>query len=487
MRRQKLGGGAACVLVVTAGALAYWAARPGFAQVSVTPAAAEPRPAAGPRYVGAVSCAAAACHNANGPRGSRGSEYTTWITTDPHRNAYAVLLAPRSQRIEKNLGTRKEAAQDILCLNCHVHPDMDASLAAVLGGEGDRFQTAVGFGFGCESCHGPAERWLTTHYLNGWSGKDQDEKRRAGMHPMRDLGERAQTCAACHVGSGDRDVNHDLIAAGHPRLNFEFAAYLAVLPKHWDALAEQAADPAQQARAWAIGQAVSAKAALELLAHRAGGSGPWPEFAELDCFSCHHDLVAKSWRQQRDLRRLAAAHGKNVDPGALPWGTWYTALLSQGLKPDSAGARPTAIPSIEAIRTEMTSAHPNRRKVGALAADAGRTLHSAMRRLAKAPLGERCVHDLFAGIAKDEPAIAAASWDGAAQVYLALAALYQARGELNPRQRDSRLKADLERMGRLLEFPGGGDARYDGPEEDTYPGRQSQFLSLLAHIEDLGR
>jgi hypothetical protein len=484
MRRPKLRGGAACVLVVTAGALSYWAARPGLAQVSVTPAAAEPlsAPAAGLRYVGAVSCAAAACHNANGPRDRRGSEYTTWITTDPHRNAYAVLLAPRSQSIEKNLGAHKEAAQDVLCLNCHVHPDMEASLGAVPAGQGDRFQVAVGFG--CESCHGPAERWLTTHYLNGWSGKDQDEKRRVGMHPMRDLGERAQTCAGCHVGSGDRDVNHDLIAAGHPRLNFEFAAYLAVLPKHWDVRAVKEADPA---RAWAIGQAVSAKAALDLLAHRAGGSGPWPEFAEFDCFSCHHDLVGKSWRRQRDLGRLAATHGKNVNPGALPWGTWYTALLAQGLQADSPGARPTATPSIEALRTEMSSAHPNRKKVEEFAADAGRSLDSAIRRLAEAPLDERCVHDLFASIAKDDPAIAAASWDGAAQVYLALAALYQARGDRNPRQRDSRLKADLERMGRLLEFPRGGDARYDSPEEGTYPGRQSQFLSLLAHIEDRGR
>jgi hypothetical protein len=29
-------------------------------------------------------------------------------------------------------------------------------------------------------------------------------------------------------------VDHDLIAAGHPRLNFEFNAYFESLPAHWD-------------------------------------------------------------------------------------------------------------------------------------------------------------------------------------------------------------------------------------------------------------
>ena len=28
-------------------------------------------------------------------------------------------------------------------------------------------------------------------------------------------------------------MNHDLVAAGHPRLNFEYASYLAAYPKHW--------------------------------------------------------------------------------------------------------------------------------------------------------------------------------------------------------------------------------------------------------------
>ena len=38
---------------------------------------------------------------------------------------------------------------------------------------------------------------------------------------MRDLPTRARTCLACHMGSGNTVVDHELIAAGHPVLTFE--------------------------------------------------------------------------------------------------------------------------------------------------------------------------------------------------------------------------------------------------------------------------
>src|SRR5207253_2017930 len=96
----------------------------------------------------------------------------------------------------------------------------------------------------------------------------------------------------CHVGGPSedgrppRDVDHDLIAAGHPRLEFEFSGSLANLPAHWSEKGRNAA-PDFPARAWAIGQVASAGAALELLGDRARAaeqqSGRWPEFSEYDC------------------------------------------------------------------------------------------------------------------------------------------------------------------------------------------------------------
>src|SRR5258707_1231750 len=105
-----------------------------------------------------------------------------------------------------------------------------------------------------------AEKWRMAHYLPDWKQKTPQEKERLGMRPTKDLVARAKLCAECHVGTAEREVNHDLIAAGHPRLNFEFAAYLANMPAHWREEGENARLDFG-ARACAVGQLVSAQAA----------------------------------------------------------------------------------------------------------------------------------------------------------------------------------------------------------------------------------
>ena len=132
----------------------------------------------------------------------------------------------------------------------------------------------------------------------------------------RDLNDpltRAQSCAQCHVGSPHREVNHDLIAAGHPRLNYEHAAYHGRLHKHWRDEQDRRNNPEYELQLWAAGQLGSAEAALKLLQWRAGGGEDeqtgasdnasvttkpvWPEFAEYECSACHHNLSYPSWRQ----------------------------------------------------------------------------------------------------------------------------------------------------------------------------------------------
>ena len=195
-------------------------------------------------------------------------------------------------------------------------------------------------GVSCEVCHGPAENYLAAHTMQGWSelGAARFEPR-FGMKNTADIAARAQLCVGCHVGEPDakgrpwRDVNHDLIAAGHPRLNFEFSAYMATLPPHWNTRT----DPQRfdELRSWIVGQFTSSDAALRLLECRAKAaeSKPaadaeplvppsWPELAEYDCFACHHELAGRSWRQ--DLGRAAAAGDRPArKPGAPAFGTWY--------------------------------------------------------------------------------------------------------------------------------------------------------------------
>ena len=60
-------------------------------------------------------------------------------------------------------------------------------------------------------------------------------------------------------------MNHDLLATGHPRLNFELTTYFANLPRHWDDKADQQRQPNREAVMWEVGQMVSARTSLALL------------------------------------------------------------------------------------------------------------------------------------------------------------------------------------------------------------------------------
>ena len=243
-----------------------------------------------PQLLGAQTCATAVCHGGSDV-GQSASAFTTWLSLDPHSRAYETLLSARSQAIAKNMWADKAVAQEApLCLKCHVDPSYERARPS--------FRRADGVG--CESCHGAAEGWLQEHYRGGGN--------RNGMADTKTLPGRARACVGCHVGTPESNVDHDLIAAGHPVLRFEFATYYANLPPHWDIKKSKVGDPRDfEARAWATGQLVAASSAMELLAHRADPvtGKTWPEFAEFDCFACHHDLQPSSWRQKKRPPRFA--------------------------------------------------------------------------------------------------------------------------------------------------------------------------------------
>ena len=89
---------------------------------------------------------------------------------------------------------------------------------------------------------------------------------------MKDLGNRARACTDCHVGGDRAEVNHDLIAAGHPALLFENSSFLdRYRPyQHWSEAEDRRRHPAFEVETWAVGQVVSGKAAMKLLAARRG-------------------------------------------------------------------------------------------------------------------------------------------------------------------------------------------------------------------------
>lgn len=407
-----------------------------------------PRPvevASGPKVVGAGSCAAASCHHGNGERGAKGSEYSTWAAVDPHAKAFRALYKPESKAMydalkkgdPKSVGP-KGAFDTPLCLQCH---GMGEAAPAALHSDGT----------GCEQCHGPAERWKNTHYQSGFNRATE------GFIDLRDEAVRPQTCMKCHVGDATREVNHDLIAAGHPRLRFEYGAYYANYPRHW-AETKRRDD---EARSWVVGQLVSAKAALELLADRAGNEKrPWPEFSEYECAACHHGLTKPSYRQERDARR---GGGAGFRAGELPWGTWYYTLLPV-VGEAAGGGRGIDLKALDGL---MRKRVPDRGKVSASARAAAKQIEGWLTKAKAGSYTAGQVAELMRVLAKQSGPVAQ-GWDGGTQVYLGLAALHHAWSDLGgPGGRPSPMKAPLEQMRRSLRgaFPKEARPLYDSPLE----------------------
>ena len=422
-----------------------------------------------PGVAGVSSCTAAGCHGAARAEEITGSEYNIWVADDPHANAYNLLLEPVSQQMIRLLDGLPDqepahAHRDQRCLTCH-------SISPNIAGQ----HNLVADGVSCEACHGPAEPWLAVHYEPGFQSLSAPEREaRYGFLNTKSLARRAAICTECHVGSPGRDVNHDLIAAGHPRLQFEMGAYFAELPKHWiDANDRAPFGPEFDARLWAVGQAATSQAALKLLAHRASSEAPWPEFAEWRCAACHHDLRDQTDRQQR-LAREGGLSGRQI-----AWDDWNHHLASHYLRDLAEVLAAPRQPSADAERqfAELAGAM---RSISAGRGEAGVQADVLSDQLgALANPCERCdwtpaaTNELSARIVGHHTRDGVPRWTTAAQAYDALASLHQSR--INRNGGNARLTRAIGRLYRGL------SQRMSAPLTYRYEPAQAQ-----AHLEAIG-
>ncbi|HKR62297.1 MAG TPA: multiheme c-type cytochrome [Thermoanaerobaculia bacterium] len=239
-------------------------------------------------YLGAASCANSGCHGSTQPLDATHvlqNEFYTWLNSDRHAGAYNVLFNDRSARIVKNMRLRRKAYEENLCLDCHT-TNVPASLVDGAIDPEDGIQ--------CEACHGPAGGWRAEHMEPNWTHEQSVAR---GMIDLRSVNARGTLCASCHVGNAKKEVDHELIASGHPLLPFELDNYTETMPPHW-ILKYAGGRDTHGAKAWAVGQVVAFRESVDNLARHARGE-KWPEFSDMSCFNCHHDLKDSAWRQQR--------------------------------------------------------------------------------------------------------------------------------------------------------------------------------------------
>jgi hypothetical protein len=411
------------------------------------------------QYTGPGSCASTTCHGSVTPRSDNRvlqNEYSTWIVKDKHSKAYAALTGATGERMAQILGLKK-AETAPKCLGCHA---LDVPVA-------QRARTFdISEGVSCENCHGPAAGWLGPHTERDWT---HQKSLAAGMYDTRDVTKRAEKCLTCHLGNEEKSVDHEMIAAGHPDLYFELDSFSAVMPRHWKEPGEPgedaSVDPWYDVHELSTGQAVQLKESLLRLASRAHGK-VWPEYSELQCYSCHHSLTTPeaSWRQARGYP------GRR--PGDPPWNpSRYTIFREMVAQTDSAGAEKLES-ELAALAKQMSQLNPNRDEVATAATNSARLVSELSGKVQATPNDAAATLKMMEKISGDADGVAAQGEHAAAQAAMAMQSLFVAYDRNEKLHNSADVRAAISGLFQELQNP----SAYD-PER--FAARMHQVNALL--------
>ncbi len=403
---------------------------------TVTCVGAGPSTSSAPfQYTGPGGCSSTACHGSLQPRQDTRvaqNEYSIWVVQDKHAKAFSALTTPWSQRIARNLGMqqRPEAAQE--CLACHalaVKPEQRARTFD------------LNDGVSCENCHGPASGWLGEHTARNWTHQQSLQR---GMYDTKDLARRDENCLSCHLGTAEKYVNHEMLAAGHPLLNFELDSYSAVMPRHWKEPLDK--DPWRGVRAWSVGQAVQLREAMNQLG-RWTKAPNWPEYAELDCYSCHHALTRTddSWRQREGY--------VGRKPGTPPWDAAQYAVLRLMLGEINPAALRELDGELKQVSGAMNHLSPDRDKVNAAAQQCATTANSLVEPLKSFAYDQAVTVKLLHRIAADATPLSQQGERTAEQATMAIDSLYVAYTGNHDPANQKQVRAAIDALFQQLENP----------------------------------
>lgn len=355
------------------------------------------------KHVGVATCAGSTCHGSSRPISNspvRQDEYFIWQQKDGHQNAFKLLLKPAARRIADNLGI-KDASKAAECLTCHSDyvPEVQ---------RGPHFSLSEGVG--CEACHGGAKNWLGPHV----SGNSHAQNIAQGLIPLEDPTVRAKLCLDCHLGSASKPINHRMMGAGHPPLEFELAFNTLIQPAHFkvDADYRKRKNFAASGTVWATGQLVSGQFLLDgLSSERMTANGLTPELVFFECSSCHHAMRPPRWN---------AGLGGHQDPGQLR-------IADASLVLSSLILRTLDLPSSRAWDAALKQLHEGSRQsvpaIRSAAADLRKLIDTAVGELRGKPLGKAELLKLINALATAGGGKLAGDFTMAKQVYYGLDAL----------------------------------------------------------------
>jgi hypothetical protein len=372
-------------------------------------------------YLGVATCTNSGCHGSTQPLNATRilqNEYYTWLNSDRHAGAYNVLFTDRSARIARNMRLRKKPYEENACLDCHTTNVPVPSVAGTIDPED---------GIQCEVCHGPASGWRAEHAEEGWTHEQSVGR---GMLDLRSLNVRGSVCVACHVGNGKKEVDHELIASGHPILAFELDNYSESMPAHWTPGRDT-----HGVRAWAVGQVVKFRQSLENLSRHARGDA-WPEFSDMSCYNCHHDLKGSQWRQERGWPERA---------GLPSWSPQHWAMLRLLIGRASTQSRDELDPLVKQIARGVSRMN-DPAGLAATADRAARVTGALLPKVDAMRWNDSDVRALMTAITSDRDFILTSDVHAAEQSALALQSLSSALTRRNPKLLRSNMTRSIDAL-----------------------------------------
>jgi hypothetical protein len=419
------------------------------------------------KYNGPGGCASSSCHGSIQPKQVTRvgqNEYSIWAGQDKHARAYQVLSNDVSVRMARILNLKSPPNQNEKCLACH-------ALAVSADMRAQTFD--VSDGVSCEHCHGPAAGWLGAHTVKDWETKTPDQKGKLGMWDLNDLAVRSHICLHCHLGNYEKSVDHQMIAAGHPDLTFELNLFSAVMPRHWK---DAENIPWYGTKEWAVGQSMQLRDGLHRLASRARSS-TWPEYAELDCFACHHSLTAPrdSWRQD------AGYAGRT--PGVPAWNASRFVVFRYAAAETDAATAAKLESEMATLSSLMGQLSGDREQIAASADRAANLVHSLALALNSRSYDQAFTLQVMRKIAGDSRAISQQGQRAAGQAAMSLDSLFTVYKQNAKDSNQAEIQAAIKGLFQQLENP----SAYDAPRFVEQMKNVGALLSRLGPAEKASR
>jgi hypothetical protein len=340
----------------------------------------------------------------------------------------------------------------------------------------------AGEGVSCEACHGPAGRWLVAHAEQGWKTRGND----LGMIDLADPFVCATTCADCHVGGSPtpdgaiREVTHDLIAAGHPRLAFELRSYKRAQPPHWRdrfAAAEGDSDETGPLDEWAQGRLgtltnflgqVESQSQAAATRDRGPTAGVWPEFTSFDCYGCHRPALLAGATRPGGIRPRAPPGSPRLEP--MYWTNLDAILPPEAIEPLSRARIPidrqwTAMPDPTVLSAAIHAIEEARPR-----------LHEHLATLSAGHIAQRIARGTNA-----------TSWAEAVSALGGLEALVDREAAAGRLTNETQVRSRLASLHRLLEFPiesvDGNAERFSSPRGYDAEAAAAYLRSIAAALD----